>query len=276
MKFGQLFDSFRNISWVLASTLALLVVPAHADELTLGGTGNSLGTLRLLGVAFSKKYPDTKVTVMSSLGSSGALKAVPKGALDIGVTSRTLTDEERKSNMAATEYARTATVIAVSNKSSVTDITREQLADMLTGKLGKWPDGGVIRPVLRQPGDDNSRQLRGLSPAIEQALAKAEQRQGLPFAVTDQEAADKIESIPGAVGVTTLALIKSENRNLRALKLDNVAATPTEAANGKYPLIKHFYFITKVVPSGSVEKFIAFTNSPAGRDILIQTGHWLP
>ena len=54
MKFGQLFDSIRNVSWVLASTLALLVVPAHADELTLGGTGNSLGTLHLLGAAFSK------------------------------------------------------------------------------------------------------------------------------------------------------------------------------------------------------------------------------
>ena len=54
MKFVQLFKPSQMISWVLAATFILLVVPAHADELTPGGTGNSLHTLRLLGVAFGK------------------------------------------------------------------------------------------------------------------------------------------------------------------------------------------------------------------------------
>ena len=276
MKFAQILGSSRHALQVTLLALMCLVLPAHADELKLGGTGNSLGTLRLLGVAYNKKHPDTKVTVLSSLGTSGAIKAVPKGALDIGVASRALTDEELKSGMVATEYARTPTVIAVANTSSASAITREQLADMLTGKLSKWPDGTAIRPVLRQPGDDNTKQLRGLSPAIEQALVSAEQRQGVPFAVTDQEAADKMESIPGAFGVTTLALIKSENRHLRALTLDNVAPTTAEGTSGKYPLVKRFYFLTKVAPSASVEKFIAFAHSPAGREVLTQTGHWVP
>ena len=276
MKFAQLVGCFRSACWVALAACAWGAVPAQADQLKLGGTGNSLGTLRLLGVAFSEKYPDIQVTVLNSLGTSGAIKAVPKGALDIGVASRALSEEELKNNLVATEYARTTTVIAVSTNTRVTAITREQLADMLTGKLGQWPDGRTIRPVLRQPGDDNSKQLRGLSPAIERALASAESRQGLPFAVTDQEAADKIESIPGAIGVTTLALIKSEQRNLRALKLDHVAPTPGEAISGKYPLVKHFYFITTTAPSENIQKFIAFAKSPAGQDILTQTGHWVP
>ena len=138
---------------------------------------------------------------MISLGSSGAIKAVPKGALDIGVASRDLTDAERQRNMTATEYARTPAAITVSSKSGVADITREQRADFLTGELGKCPDGLVIRPVLRQPGDDNSRQLRGLSNAIEAALAIAERRQGLPFDVGDQVVAYKLKPIPGAVAV---------------------------------------------------------------------------
>ncbi|MDD2712798.1 MAG: substrate-binding domain-containing protein [Simplicispira sp.] len=276
MKFAQLSGCFRSSFRVALWACALVAVPAHADQLKLGGTGNSLGTLRLLGAAFSEKYPGIQVTVLNSLGTSGAIKAVPKGAIDIGVASRPLTDEELKNNLVATEYARTTTVIAVSTNTRVTAITREQLADMLTWKLSQWPDGRTIRPVLRQPGDDNSTQLRRLSPAIERALASAESRQGLPFAVTDQEAADKIESIPGAIGVTTLALIKSEKRNLRALTLDHVAPTPAEAISGKYPLVKRFYFITTTAPPENIQKFIAFTQSPAGQNILIQTGHWLP
>ena len=123
MKIQKSFTSFPYTAWVAASAL-LLGVPAHADELKMGGTGNSLGTLRLLGDAFSKKYPDTRVTVLSSLGTSGAIKAVPKGALDIGAASRALTEDELKSNMVATEYARTTTVLAVSNSTNVSAITR--------------------------------------------------------------------------------------------------------------------------------------------------------
>jgi phosphate transport system substrate-binding protein len=247
-----------------------------AEEIKIGGTGNALGTMRLLGNAYTRKFPGMQVTVLSSLGSSGAIKAVPKGAIDIGITSRLLSDEERAAGAIDIEYARTPTVLAVSAKSKVTGISRQQLADLYSGKLASWPDGTPIRPVLRQPGDDNTKQIKSLSPAVEQALSAAEQRQGLPFAVTDQEAADKIESIPGAIGVTTVALIKSEGRALRALSLDGVEANEKNASSRDYPIIKHFVFITRPTPSPAAQQFISFVKSPAGRDILTQTGHWVP
>ena len=248
----------------------------RAEEIKIGGTGNALGTMRLLGEAFSKKYPDVKVNVLSSLGSSGALKAVPKGAIDIGLTSRALSDEERATGIQAIEYARSPTVIAVSTKSKVTDISRGQIADIYSGKLTGWPDGTPIRPVLRQPGDDNTKQIRSLSQAIDNALSIAEQRPGLAFATTDQEAAEKIETIPGAFGVTTVALIKSESRSLRALTLDGIEPTESNAAGGRYPIIKTFFFVTAPTLSPYAQQFIAFVRSPAGHDILTQTGHWIP
>lgn len=268
----------NTVQWLLASVSACLVMAgtATATEIKIGGTGNALGTMQLLGDAYSRKYPDVKVTVLRSLGSSGALLAVPQRAIDIGLSSRTLTEEERSKGLMATEYARTPTVLAVSRKTKVSALTREQLAEIYTGKLAQWPDGITIRPVLRQPGDDNTRQLRALSPAIEQALVVAEKRPGLPYAMTDQEAADKIESVPGAIGVSTLALILSERRQMHSLALDGVEPTVQNGASGRYPMTKHFFFITQSAPSPAVQQFISFVRSPAGRDILTQTGHWLP
>ena len=216
------------------------------------------------------------MTVLPSLGTSGAIKAVPKGALDIGLSSRALADDERKTGVTAAEYSRTPLVFAVSSKAPVTALTLAQVADIYTGKQLTWAGGGQIRPVLRQSGDDNTRQIRQMSPALDQALTVAEQRPGMPFATTDQEAADKTESIPGALGVTTLSLIASEKRALRALAVDGVEPTAANGAAGKYPYTKRFFFVTRIAPSAAVQRFIGFTQSPAGREILVAAGHWIP
>ncbi len=261
---------------VAVAAASLPLFAQAASDIKIGGTGNALGSMRLLGLAFSKLNPDTKVTVLPSLGTSGAIKAIPKGAIDIGLSSRPLTDEETKSGTTAQEYARSPLVFAVSVKTKATTLTLDQVVDIYGGKLASWPDGSQIRPVLRQSGDDNTRQLRQMSPALDKALTVAEQRPGMPFATTDQETADKLESIPGALGVTTLCLIKSEERALRALTLDGVEPTPANAAAGKYPHVKHLFLITQTEPSADVKRFVAFVKSPAGRDILARSGHWVP
>ena len=169
-----------------------------------------------------------------------------------------------------------ALVFAAPATTQATNITTEQLVDIYSGKLLNWPDGSALRPVLRQPGDDNTRQVRNISPALDSALSIAEQRPGMLFAMTDQEAVSKIENTSGALGVTTLALIISENRQVRALTLDGVEPTVTNAVSGSYPHYKRLFLITLSEPSAAVQRFIAFIQSPAGREILTQTGHWTP
>ena len=274
---ATVFHYGRFLALAIAGTAMLFAATATAaEEIKIGGTGNALGTMRLFADAFGKHNPDVKVTVLPSLGTSGAIKGISKDLLDIGLSSRTLTEEERKLGAMALEYARAPLVFAVSTKSPVTALTLDQIADIYNGKMTNWPDGSVIRPILRQVGDDNTRQIRLMSPALDKALAAPEQHPGMPFATNDQEAADKAESIPGALVATTLSLIKSEDRQLRALMLNGVEPTPGNAASGKYPLVKQFFLVTRRDPAAPAKRFIAFIQSPAGREILIRTGHWTP
>jgi phosphate transport system substrate-binding protein len=267
----------RLLAFAFASTAMLFAgKAAAAEEIKIGGTGNALGTMRLIGAAFAKLHPDVTVTVLPSLGTSGAVKAIPKGALDIGLTARPLTEEERKLGMVALEYSRTPLVFAVATKTQVRALTLNQIADIYSGKMANWPDGSQIRPVLRQAGNDSGQEIRRVSALLDKALTAADQRPGLPFATNDQEGADKIANIPGALGSTTLALIISEDRPLRALTLDGVEPTASNSASGKYPFVIRLFFITRPDPSAAVKRFIAFMQSPAGREILIHSGNWIP
>lgn len=256
--------------------LLCLPVLASAGEIRIGGAGNALGTMQLLAEAFAKSHPETTIVVLPSIGTAGVVKAVAKGSVAIGLAAHPLSDEDARNGLTATEYARSPTVFAVQEKNKVTAISQGQVAEIYNGKWLRWPDGTPIRPVMRQPGDDNYRQVRMLSPALEAALAVAEQRPGLPFAVTDQDAADKMEAIPGSFGTSTVAVIRSEKRALRALALDGVAPTMENARSGRYPLVKPFFFVLPKTPVPEAQEFIQFVRSPQGIKILEQNGHYIP
>ncbi len=262
-----------------AVCVLLFFCSAHAaavEEVKIGGSGSALGTMRLLAAAFSAKNPDVAFSFVPNLGSSGGITAMTAGAINLAATSRPIRENERRPGVTEIEYARSPFVFAVSTKSKVSAVTRSDLAEIYAGNKPKWPDGTPVRIVLRPISDIDTSMVKSLSPEIARALSEAERRSGVQISISDQDAADDLERIPGAIGPTTLALIKSEKRALKALTLDGTEASVHNGASGAYPYFKRMFLVSGNTRPPVVERFSAFVLSPAGRKILADNGHWSP
>ena len=265
----------RARAW-LALLLCWASVPLHAQEIKVGGTGGALGTMKLMAQAFTKQYPQMKVTVLPSLGSGGGIKALHSGAIDLALSSRALTPDEVRAGAIGVEYARTPFVFATARNNPAVGLSTHELVDIYSGKTSHWPDGSRIRIILRPVGDSDSAMIKDLSPEMRVAKGLSEQRPGMAFEVTDQDAADALERVPGALGPSTLGQIIAEGRALKALRFNGIEPTAAALANGSYPLYKRLLLVTGPRPSAHAREFIAFVRSAQGRQILQQNGHWVP
>ena len=265
--------ALRTFVWAL---LFAFSANAAAEEFKIGGAGTALATMRQLANAFVAQNPDIHITTLPSLGSGGGIKAVLAGAIGLALSARPLEESERKAGAVETEFARTPYVFAVPANSRVTTITSAEIAAIYAGKMITWADGSPVRVVLRVASDSDTAFVKSISADIQRAHLEAEARPGVHIAVSDQDAAADLERIPGAIGVTTLAQIVSEQRALRAVKIDGREPTIKNAAAGSYPYHKRLFLVTGPQRAPAVERFVAFTRSAAGQKIIASNGQWTP
>ena len=244
---------------------------AVAETIRISGTGGAIGTMRMLGEAFRKANPGIRIDILPGMGSSGSVRAVLAGRLDIGLSGRSLSVEERARGAVETRYARTPFVFCVNDTLKMTGLTREGLAAIYGGKRD-WEGGKRIRLVLRPPEDSDIPVLKKISPAMSAAVDIALRRNGMIVATTDHDAVDAIESVPGAFGGTTLSLVLSEKRAVRILSLGGITPSVRTMADRSYPCSKTFVMVTKKNPPASVRRFIDFVRSPAGAILLEENG----
>jgi ABC-type phosphate transport system substrate-binding protein len=93
------------------------------------------------------------------------------------------------------------------------------------------------------------------------------------MAVTNQECDEILARTPGAIGLTSLTQVLTEERPLTLLAWNGVAPTLPNLASRAYPLSKTLVVVVRGPPSPAVRRFLAFLGSPAARKILEETGN---
>jgi phosphate transport system substrate-binding protein len=247
------------------------------ERLRISGTGSGTGGMQVLLDAFRAANPTALGEVLPAVGSSGGIRAVIDGKLEVAVSNRPPNDKELAlAPLQSQAYGRTPFVLAVHKSLGVTQLSHEQVAALYAEGAATFPNGRRARPVLRLADATDTNIMKSISPAVASAIDAATGRRGMLDAATDSETADLIERTPGAFGPSTLALIQSEGRPLVAVALDGVQPTVANLASGKWRLMKPLYIITGPQSGPLAQRFVAFVRSAEGRRVLAAVGHAEP
>ena len=246
-----------------AGVLALAsITGVRAEVLAVGGTGAAGPIVQRLFEAFARQEPDATLKLVTPpLGSSGGIKAAMAGKLDLGFSGRPLRTDEATQVAAVFVLADTAFVLAARDGADGGGMTLAAVADAYAGKLAKWPSGKPVRLILRAANDSDTDQLRAMSPAMNVAVPLAAQRPGMAVAGDDLEALDMLARTPGALGPTTLGLLRASGAALAPLAIDGVTPSPTTLKNGAYPWRKPIYVVVPKNAKGLAERFAKWLRS---------------
>ncbi len=244
------------------------------ETLIITGTGSSIGVMKRMADGFQKRHPNGTVSLLPSIGSTGSIKAVKEGKIDIGLSSRPLKLDEKIPEIIEEAYGLTAFIFGVQKSNPVEELRLTEIEEIYAGKRRTWSDGRPIRLVLRPLSDAYSAFLADVSPGMKSASRQAHSIPGVFVGMTDQDAAFQIEKMPGSFGTTSAALIATERLRVKALSVDGVLPTLPNVTAGKYPYAMTMSVIYKRDKCvGAVKDFIDFIFSDKGRKVLSESGH---
>lgn len=259
------------------------IAPGAPEIVRVGGTGSGTLLLQHMAQAYVRQQPGTQIkAVLPPLGGNGGLRALSAAAIDLAIVSsppRRASGEDAPAGgsllWVKTPLAMVARNGAGGNGSSNPGLSRDQVADIFSGRLAQWPDGRPIRLVLRSQRESDLKLLRAISPEIDAAVGLALKRTGIPVAENDVENRQILERTPGSFGIVPLGqLMLPENQptELVPLPIDGVMPSTAALRSRAYPYEKPFYLAFGKAPSAATRDFLAFLQSPAALEILARLG----
>jgi len=255
--------------------------------ITVKGSEQTLSMMTEQAYAFMDLYTKAKILVLDG-GSNFGLAAIFMDSAQIAVSTRPMTDEERKRAVEASfqvyEYkiCKDGIAIVVNPVNPIKKLTSNQIVNIFTGKVKNWSEiGGRNWPVKTAIWGENA----GTYAFFQDSILKGNQYSKNARRFENTEAMVKyIEKEKGAIGMISMArlyvswspLIEDTRIKPLAISQDPKAeyVLPDEAVvyEGKYPLVRYIYLYTARDPKGLDGGFITFITSSAGQKIIAANG----
>ncbi|MCA9583121.1 MAG: substrate-binding domain-containing protein [Myxococcales bacterium] len=230
------------------------------EPLQIAGSGSNLPLTTLLVEAFRRTFPDVRVELHESIGSSGAFRATRDGAIDIGLVSRPARSGEEE-GLRRIPYAATEAVFAVHPSVPDRTISKERLLNVYGGQRGYWNDGSVITVLQREKGDSSHRAVEAEWPEFASVNEDAWKRERLRVIYSDQAMHQALIEVKGAMGLCDASALAISKSPLVRLTVE-----------GEGPFSKEFAFVVVPNPGDGVRRFLDFALGERGREIVEEAG----
>lgn len=271
------------VLFVIAVVAMIAAVGCGGTKTDDTGSSQSSGSITIVGSTalqplveqsaqqFMQNNADAQIVVNGG-GSGTGLAQVSQGAANIG-NSDVFAEEKEGIDAGQLVDHKVAVVgiaAVVSPKVKVTNLTKQQMVDIFSGKITNWKEvGGIDESItlINRPKGSGTR-----ATFKKYALGGIEEAKGI-----EQDSSGTVKKIvtetPGAIGYLALSYIDS---SVVALQLDGVAPTEANIADGKYPVWAYEHMYTKGEPTGLTKTFLDYMVSDAVQKTLVPNLGYIP
>lgn len=224
-----------------------------------------------------------RITVDTQGGSSGGISGVGEGSVDVGMTSKPLSDDDRArwpgADLVATEIGADAVALVVSGDvgKSIQSLNAEQVRAIYEGRVTNWSEvGGSDQRIVflnKEPGRGTwevfATWLYGDSkkaPAVKHAEVGG-----------NEEGRTKVTTTAGAISQLSSSWAEGSD-SILALGIELadgsvVRPTPRDIRDGRYPMARPLLLITNGPPADGARVLIDFILSERGQQLMTKHGY---
>ena len=256
-----------------AITAAAMFAGCASDNGSAGGSVSTDGSTSMekvigaLGESFMANNQGTTFTY-NPTGSGSGIKAVLEGRCDIGLSSRSLKEEEKSQGLQETVLAYDGITIIVNPENPVTDLSLDQIAKIYTGEITNWKEVGGNDAEIVLIGREAGSGTRDGFESITGTEEACKYRQEL---TSTGDVITTVSQNPDAIGYASLAALKD---TVKAVSVDGVTASEATVKDGTYKVQRPFVLVTKegTELSDTAQKFFDYATSADAAEVISAAG----
>ena len=266
--FPHVFVFLASLSVAAVAAIPTFVRAEASGNLIVAGNGPELTTIEALARAFEKANPRAYIDVVWD-DHSKPVEMLKAGEAHLAVTGA------EEAGLAATQIAWDGIGILVHLSNFTKEVTKQQVADIFSGKVKEWSDlGGPETKILLidRPKNQNIRDAFERQLGIDGKLPN----NATVIAKDDQVIKTVVGTLPPLSAVAYISLsqglaVVTSGVAVRLLPVDKVEPEVPTVKDGRYPLRRPVLLLAKKDPNPLVDAFAQFALSTQGRQIIGET-----
>lgn len=259
---------------LLSALLAATALTATAQKLVIKGS-DTLGAklVPMLKEEYVAKHPGVSFEIAAE-GSTTGISAITEGTANIGMSSRRVKPTEVSAAQSKgvtfkpTIVAFDGMAVVVNTNNPIAGLTARQVEQIFTGDVTDWSavggQPGKISIYTRNTSSGTYSDWKEL------AMKRRDYARSSQKMAGNEQIVSEIAKNPNGIGYVGLAYLHEDG--IKALPIDGHTPDEEGVRSKKYPFARPTFYYTNGQPTGETAKFIEFTLSPEGQEIVRKVG----
>ena len=268
----------KNFKFKIAAVCGLLAILIgltgcannNSNKITVVGSSAMQLLAEQAGNDYRLSHPDSNIVVQGG-GSGTGLSQVQAGAVEIGTsdvfaeTQKGIDAKKLQNHLVAV----VGIVPMVNKRAGVSNLSKQQLSDIFTGKITNWKQVGgknqTITVINRSKGSGTRGTFEGLVLNGKKPIQAQEQD-------SNGTVRKIVSSTPGTISYISFPYANDEN--IQKLSIDGIKPTNKNVETNRWHLWSYEHIYTKGKPNKNVQKFIDYMlGSKVQNDLVPKLGY---